>query len=246
MYEIVREKSFTKLTNDEHVGFHTEAIAFINTCSASLIFADALMNEYTKAVEKEREVVNRPTKAEFTEQLAEKDRVRDQALIYFFGTINMAQYSIVPGDKQAYVDLSRALESYKGVTGEGYSVESAKIYELLEICGKTNLQKHLDALRLLDIVQMIKVSNEEFEALNNSRTTEALGYKETNALRMRADELYNQIMEHLNAVVILMQYATDTPLTLPVTPEATELVTSMNNLIHKTNVNYNRRMGIRS
>lgn len=243
MYEKAKQMGFSRLTNDEHVGFHTEAIGFINTCTASRIFADTLMSEYTNAVEKEREVVNRPTKAEFTEQLAEKDRVRDEALIYFFGTINMGQYSIITGAKEAFTYLNRVLEPYKAITGMSYSVESAKIDELLEACGESVASSHIKTLGLSEVVDMIKTANDAFEALNSSRTTEALGYKETNALRAKTDELYNEIMEHLNAVVILMQYATDAPLTLPMTPEASELVTSMNNLIHKTNVNYNRRMG---
>ena len=240
MYSKTKEIGKRKLTHDEHVAFHSEAKIFIEKCSAAKIFAAKIVEDYVAELEKEIVVVNRMNKSELTSQLEAKDAERDDAIFTFFAMVDLAKRSRVQLKKEAYDALSFILEGYDGIERLAYSAESSKVSAMVADLKSAKFASHIAELNLNRTLSDIEELNNEFIALDAQRTADIPEKKETDDIRARVDSLYAQIMDKLNAVVILMPND-GSSLTLEQTPEAVTLVSDLNNLIDKTNATYNRR-----
>ncbi len=226
----VKDMGLTKLSNAEHLGFHMEVKLFVEKCGAENISVATKLPLYTDAINAEVEVVNRQTASSLTQDLEAKDEERDELLSYLFTSIHNAKNAPMANFKEAYKQLLPAITPYKGIAQKTNSQETAEIMGLVNDLRKDTLLPHITALGLLDILNLIETTNNEYITLDQKRTSDVPSKKDTDTLRSTVDELYETIVDKTNATVILMP-----------NDSAKTLVSDICNLIDKTNTSYNQR-----
>ena len=227
----IKTLGLAKLAKAEHLNFHLEAKSFIMKCGAADISVETEFPLYTEAIAEEIKVVNLQSASALTPEMEAKDKERDEYLSFLFATIDAAKNSPIEAQREAHRQLTPVVSPYQGIARSTDSQESSQIVGLMnDILSSESLVPHTAALNIDPVITALNVANNHYMALDVKRTTETPSKAETNKKRAAVDEQYFAIVDKANATVILSP--NDSALTL---------VNDLNNLIDKTNADYNRR-----
>lgn len=232
---IIKEIGFTKLTNAEHLNFHTKVKMYLEECTVENISCQKELPLYLAELEKEASIINRQTASAITASLEAKDKERDSLLSYFFISVSNAKNSPVPAHKEAHHHLSLVLEPFKGIADETNSRESGQIISLLTELKAQSLAGYITSLGVSDTIGLIEIANNEYMELDKQRTADVPSKRETDKLRSQIDGIYRTIKAKTEGTVLLMS-----------NESAEKLVVNLNNLIDQTNTAYNQRTAPRS
>lgn len=232
MVNKIKKNGLTKFTNAEHLGFHTGAQGFFNACTAEKISCATELPLYDAAILAQVDVVKRQLSSSITADLEKMDKERDELISFLFATFDAAKHSPIGAAKEAHKQLLPVMTPYRGMAYRTYVQESAEIIGMLKDLRAANLAAHITALNFTPVMDLLGTKNSEYIQLDKQRITEMPSKVETDTLRKNVDELYNQIVDKVNATVIL------TP-----NPAAETLVVGLNNYIDQINTSYNQRMG---
>ncbi len=235
MEKSIKEIGFTKLTNAEHLNFHTEVKLYVEKCGVGNISCTKELPLYIEELEKEASIINRQSASALTESLDAKDTERDELLSYLFISVSNAKNSPVPTHKDAHQHLSVVLAPFKGIAQETHSRESAQIISLIKELNEKSLEQHIRNLALDNIIDLVEKANNEYIELDQQRTADVPSKRETNELRSQIDDIYRTIKAKAEGTVLLMS-----------NPNAEKLIVNLNNLVDATNTAYNQRTADRS
>ncbi len=235
MEKSIKEIGFTKLTNAEHLNFHTEVKMYVEKCGVGNISCTKELPLYIEELEKEASIINRQSASALTESLDAKDTERDELLSYLFISVSNAKNSPVPTHKDAHQHLSVVLAPFKGIAQETHSRESAQIISLIKELNEKSLEQHIRNLALDNIIDLVEKANNEYIELDQQRTADVPSKRETNELRSQIDDIYRTIKAKAEGTVLLMS-----------NPNAEKLIVNLNNLVDATNTAYNQRTADRS
>ena len=231
----IKEIGFTKLTNAEHLNFHTEVKMYVEKCGMENISCANEFPLYQVAIDKEASIINRQSASAITAGLDAKDIERDDLLSYLFISVSNAKNSPVPAHKEAHHHLSLVLEPFLGIAYETNSRESGQIISLLKELSEASLEQYISDLGLANVIELIETTNNEYLELDQQRTADVPSKRETNELRATIDDMYRKIKAKTEGTVLLMT-----------NESAEKLVVNLNNLIDTTNTAYNQRTAPRS
>ena len=227
----IKTLGLAKLAKAEHLNFHLEAVAFIEKCGAENISIETELSLYRTAIDAEIKVVNLQSASALTPEMEAKDKERDEYLSFLFATIDAAKNSPIEAQREAHRQLTPVVSPYQGIARSTDSQESSQIVGLVnDILSSPALVPHTAALNIDPVVSALNSANNDYIKLDAKRTSEIPSKAETNKKRAAVDEQYFAIVDKANATVILAP--NDSALTL---------VNDLNNLIDKTNADYNRR-----
>ena len=227
----IKTIGLAKLAKAEHLNFHLEAMEFIEKCDAENILSEAELSLYELAISEEVKVVNLQSASALTPEMEAKDKERDEYLSFLFATIDAAKNSPIEAQREAHRQLTPVVSPYQGIAYTTDSQESSQIVGLVnDILSSLALVPHTAALNIDAVVSALNSANTDYMDLDAKRTSEIPSKAETNRKRAAVDEQYFAIVDKANATVILAPNA-----------EALTLVNDLNNLIDKTNADYNRR-----
>ncbi len=230
MEKLIKEIGFTKLTNAEHINFHTEVKMYVEKCGAENISCQQELVLYTAELEKEASIINRQSASALTTNLEAKDKERDELLSYLFISVSNAKNSPIPAHKEAHQHLSLVLDPFKGIAKETNSRETGQIISLLKELSNELLAQYAKTLGLENVIELIEKANNEYLELDQQRTADIPSKRETNELRSKIDTIYKTIKAKTEGTVLLMT-----------NEHAEKLVINLNNLIDTTNTAYNQR-----
>ena len=234
MKKTIKEMGFSKLTNAEHLNFHTEVKLYIQKCGIENISCQTEFPLYEAEIDKEATTINRQSASIITASLDAKDAERDGLVSYLFGCVSNAKNSPVQEHKIAYEHLSLVLSPFKGIVKETHSRESAQIISLLKELKNESLTEYITSLGLTNSIELVEKANNEYIELDQQRTADMPSKRETNDLRSQIDTIYRTIKAKTEGTVFLMT-----------NESAEKLVENLNNLIDITNKAYNQRTAVR-
>lgn len=220
----------TKLKNAEHLGFHLEVQMFFNGCGAGNIASEVEMPLYDAAVLAEVDVVKRQRSSVLTAELEQLDKERDDLLSFLFATLDGAKHSPFDAAREAYRQLLPVMTPYRGIVSHPHVQESGEINGLLKDLRVERLSAYITALAFAPVMDLLESKNNAYMELDRERILAMPSKMDTDVLRGNVDELYHQIVDKINATVVLSPNA-----------EAETLVVALNNYIDQMNASYNLR-----
>lgn len=211
-----------------HLMFHQEVLRYIGQATPAELKIETQAPLYEAEVDVEQTVVNRPSSQRYTEQLAEADSQRDDAVSVFQGVVKAQTRSVMPEKKEAALQLRSVLSPYNDVAREAYMKETAAIRGLLATLKNEKNKSLVTQLHLDDEIVAIEETNGEFEILYEKSQEDAqmrleLESIDTKELRSRVDTLYQGIVQIVNAFAIAVP-----------SDAINTFVTNVNGLIYRT------------
>ena len=230
MEKKIKSISLTKMTNADHLDFHTKVKLYVEKCGAENISCTQELTLYQAEIDKEATIIYRQSGSALTAELEAKDSTRDGLLSYFIGGVSNAKNSPLPADRDAHEQLSLVLKPFKGIADETNPRESAQIISLIAELKQESLAGYIKTLGLDSVIGLIETANNEYITLDQQRTSDVPSKRETNELRARIDSIYHSLMAKTEGTVLLMTNAS-----------AETLVVDINNLIDANKKAYSQR-----
>ncbi|MDL2213188.1 DUF6261 family protein [Bacteroides sp. OttesenSCG-928-J23] len=192
-----------------HYNFHRTTNLNINDATAAALNIVELAPVYTEAVTTLGKLVNRAQGSVITEEIAALDLERDGLLSEIFNIIDYAAISQVPTRALPGKTLKRLIAPYRGIQGNELTKETGQIVGLLRDLGATTeLITAQEDLNIQAMVQALRKANNKLNDMMSSRATEAETRNVTLSVstkeqRRVVDDIYNQMLERINATAIL-------------------------------------------
>lgn len=197
--------SKTNLSNTAHMNMYTEINDRILSLTPVALKLETLAPLFQKALIQEGECVNRIMKSATTAQLVGKDKERDKVAIFINSQVT--SYTNCPdAELQAYALLLKAmLNAYPKIYNKAFSEETAAIDGMLRDMEKPERLEAAQKLHLDTYFTKLKALNNEYKALDASRTDEyAARIKiETLSARKVTENIFAEIIQRINALAVL-------------------------------------------
>ena len=194
-----------QLRNDEHFQFNTEFKDLVNKFDAAELKIGAQFNDYLALFKQEDEALKKIMKSEFTLDLQDLDKRRDRLFRGITEISKTALYHFNEEVQEAGKRLKILLDTYGKIARKPMNEATSAIYNILqELNGKYAPDVALVA-DLADWVAELETCNGSFDQLMKNRYEESamktdLVLKEC---RQKVDEAYQNIVEHINALVVI-------------------------------------------
>ena len=170
-------KSFGKsrMTIGSCSEFHNNALDLITKTTPAELHIEALEPAYSQAVGQLAGIVNRQRAYISTAQLADTDKVRDNAVGTISSVVIAYQTTPVEDKRQAAMLLDPQLAAYKGIRKHEYSKETAEIKGMLGVLQAEDNQAAVTLLGLDAEVTALAEANAAFEAAFLGKAQARLG-----------------------------------------------------------------------
>ena len=203
-------KSFGKsrMTIGSCSEFHNNALDLITKTTPAELHIEALEPAYSQAVGQLAGIVNRQRAYISTAQLADTDKVRDNAVGTISSVVIAYQTTPVEDKRQAAMLLDPQLAAYKGIRKHEYSKETAEIKGMLGVLQAEENQAAVSLLGLDAEVTALAEANAAFEAAFLGKAQEKSTRMDVEDLDSeqvvdQANALYDQIVQTVNAYAIV-------------------------------------------
>ena len=195
-----------KLNNEAHYQFHENVTALIKEAEiANLPQIAHLYQPYLKAVENEKDALDFITKAELTAAVEEQDRVRDERLRGFIGSIKYARNHFDPEVRKAANKIWGIILHYSNNRKRNsYDSETAAINDMLREFERPDLAQAIAAVNHQDWVQALADENGRFNNLILERGKERIEktpFRMVNA-RPVSEAFFRVVADTLNGYII--------------------------------------------
>lgn len=190
-----------------HNLFHKRVCEAIEQQTPSALKIEAYAPKYKELEAQEDLIVNRPKAQDYTVQLAELDKKRDNAAGVILTVVRAHTTSIIGEKRTAALQLNAALTAYRGVSTNAYRKETAALLGMVRTLKDAMYAPLVTTLGLDDEVEALETANADFDALYVKSEADGAARKEleaidTRALRTEIDALYQQIVLTVNAFAI--------------------------------------------
>ena len=225
-----------KLNNAEHLGFHIYVQKYLGELSAAVYnCSEGDLEAYLAAQDAEREIIGRQTASILSPEITKSDAKRDKLLGYVFSLVDAGAKSPQAEQKRAAQELKLLLRPFRGISEKSLSEENALVRSMLSHLSEPKFTPLIATLHGLreGLTELEATNNKVFE-LMNLRTGNKPSRAESRKLRTDTDKCYSYIIQRFNATVVLNP-----------NDELLHVMTSINNLIERTQELYNLRIGIK-
>jgi hypothetical protein len=194
----------SRLHNAEHYQFGEDFLVAFPSELAESLNLSAQRGSFLSDQEKAKEVFLVNRKFDETENIKQADADRDKLMKAFIQSI--ASYAGGSGttvQQTAAEAVGRLLEPYRGAPNKSYVKNTAELGKFVEDVQKAPYAAHLTTLGLTDAVARLKVLNDNFHTLYNSRSEQLLDRKEREKmtlLRKTSDKTFDEIVEDFNVL----------------------------------------------
>ncbi|MDL2303746.1 DUF6261 family protein [Bacteroides sp. OttesenSCG-928-D19] len=213
--EIIKNFNKTKLHVDSHAEFNLSVLKVLKEAVFTNAEMVALIGLYENSIELEANIIARPRASIYTPPVQNNDESRGAMLRQVISTIKYARKSTIPAMREAGENLWIMVKPYRNIYTKPMTDETEAIRHLLKVLGSSDeVIDWIDALSLPVIVQEMRKINNKFSEKYNERSVErgSLAGKgiTTSEQRKVVDNIYMQIVNLLNSVVVATRSGIDT------------------------------------
>lgn len=204
----IKNFAMSQMTIGSCSEFHNNALGLITKITPAAIHIEALEPSYRAAVDTLASIVNRQRAYISTAQLADTDKVRDNAVGAIINVVNAYRTTPVEEKRQAALLLIPQLSAYNGIARHEYSKQTAEIKGMLGVLTAAENAAAVTALGLDAEVEALTEANASFEAAFLGKAKEKssrMGVEDLDSGQVvsRANTLYAQIVQTVNAYAIV-------------------------------------------
>lgn len=208
MVKQIRTFAMSKMTIGSCKLFHDTIYKYIQKATPAKLHIETLEPAYKKALDTLSSIVNRQRSFIATANLADTDKVRDNAVGVINSVVNAYRTSPVSEKRNAARLLYPQLTTYRGIGQHEYSKETAEVKGMLEVLSAEANTAAVTALGLDAEVEALREANEAFaEALESKgkemNKQQELGDMKSDDVTGQANSLYEQIVQMVNAYAIV-------------------------------------------
>lgn len=201
------------------------------------------LQQLVNLFKQEDEIYKKVLGEERSKELAKLDKERDDAFRNIMNTITAMQLSPVAATKAVADELAYATKTYKGSNSAKLDVETAQLYNMVQVLKSPTNTPKVTTLGLTEAVNKMNQANEAYREVSAYRDADKSADKALGTMkeiRPQVDEAYFTIMQAIDAI-----YASND---LSSTPNALEhsasgsIIDAVNNYVMHLNDSINLRL----
>jgi len=192
------------LRNDTHFQFHTEFRDLVAKHGSAALKIKPQFDSYLLLYDKEDTALKKIVKSEYTAQIHEADKARDELYSGLVGTNTNALKHFHPNVREAAARLKIVFDTYGDVPNKSLIDETSALYNVLQdLQGK--YATDVGTVGLSYWVAELKARNEAFEQLMKQRFDEITARTDIvlREVRGEVDALYHEMCERINALALI-------------------------------------------
>jgi hypothetical protein len=203
--EKIESTPLSRLRNNEHFQFMTDVDKLISTSQASELGIEDLNSEFKNLLVIEDAVMRIELGSSKSKTIEELDKKRDQTWNAIFLRTTSTLFSPFANEIASAETVKRIIDLYGDVRSLTYNEESAAITNMVTDLLLPANAEHLNRVGLLRWVVELKNENNQFQTIFNQRNSELAGRErgDTRDIRILIDPVYEQIVEKINASIVL-------------------------------------------
>jgi len=199
----ITDIALARMTNEVHVQFHESVMTLIEQ---TLVVKEmtALHSLYTTAFENEKAALLIIKKSEFTEQIAEQDRVRDAIFRGFSDTVKGFRNHFDIAVREAANLLWNVFLHYGNLAKKTLDAQTAATEDILREFEREELKQAIVKLKVADWRDKLNEENQKLHKLMMDRYTEIAGQTtlRMKTTRVETDKYYRAIVAALNNLTL--------------------------------------------
>lgn len=160
--------------NAEHFTFHDNVLAAFTADIAAELKIESLHERYSDLFRKEDEIYMYNSTEDLTKEVKEKDKVRDSYFSYLKAEVSANLICPVAERKAAAEKLNQAIKPYRDANYRPLRENTGLIRNLVSDLQSEAMAPYLATLALADIVEQLRKSNEDFNAVAKERASTRL------------------------------------------------------------------------
>jgi hypothetical protein len=203
--EKIEKFNLAPLRNNEHSQFMTDVDKMIITSQASELGIDGLYPTFKSVLNTEDAAMRVESGSIKSKIVEECDKQRGNTWSAISMRTNSALLSPFANEVASAEVIRRAIDLYGDVRTLTYNEESAATANLVADLLLPANADHLNRIGIQRWVTELKNENEQFQAAFNDRNNEVAGREsgDVRTIRAQIDSVYKQIVERINASVIM-------------------------------------------
>ena len=226
---------------DLHTDYQNRIYDVIHGIAPAKILLEAAdIDKWNAGIKDQNEIAREVRAAKETEDLVKKDEERDKIITSLFQEIRQAAQSPIAARHEAGRTLKLIVKTYDGLQKERWAGETVHTSNLLDDLAKPEPAAAVTTLGLTELVNLLRTTNDAFNALRESRTTKAAATILPTSVKIRAqnDAMTFAIFRHIEAAYITA--ATDED-----RKAIGEVIDQVNARIREAKATYNQSMAHR-
>ncbi len=221
-------------SNSLHTQFNDRMYAIVGKVEAKLINIPAtFLTDWRKYIDLEIAINAEIAASANTKLMSTKDSERDTQVSYLYEDIRNQLRSPFPEKKAAAEKLILIVNKFNGIQKQADDVETSDLKSLISDLKSPDNAPFCTTLGLDELINLLETTNNEFEALKATRTTERTegSLPQSKATRKQTDELYSQICKIIEVAYLISSSEEDKKSILT-------LIGEMNQYITETKASY--------
>lgn len=208
-----------QLQKEEHFQFMSDVSTLVETYQAAVLGIDAQYAVFQQKFEIEGNNLQQERGSLMSGSIAEADALRDRTWTAVRMRISASENSPFQEERNSAVALRYVMDLYGNMREKKYSSESAALSNLTADLQRVENAGHMAVLGIADWVTELEKQNTNFIDLLNQRNKKYAeqAYGDTKEIRNAVDSAYGDMVERINAYLLLGMAAE------PVTPFVNEL-----------------------
>lgn len=189
--------------NTEHFFFHSNVLAILTEEKAAKLGIAPQRKAYATLFDREDIAFRQSAKLKLTNEIEEKDKVRDGLLAYINSLVNTNLACPLADKRKAAEEISFVLNTYADAGRKPLRENTALVHNLVGDLQKEACAPYLATLGLTELVQQLKEANDDFLATFNSRADDRFvrdSADKMKEIRPQVDEAYRTVTAAINAL----------------------------------------------
>ncbi len=201
------------LRNLEHYQFMSDFNSLVTKYTPVELGVDDLFPDFVNALTNESVAIRVEQGSIKSKLIEEYDIHRDNTLNGIGLSARASMLSPFADEVESATIIKHLLDQYGDIRNLSYNEESAALSNLIVDLKKAEYVIHIDKIGRTSWVTELEKQNNQFISLVEERTTEFSGRESGNvrSTRKQIDPFYNQIIEQINASVVLKTIKTKVP-----------------------------------
>ena len=203
--EKIQNFSLHNFHSNEHGQFMTDVDTFILKYTALELGIDALYPTFKRLLVDEEQAISSELGSNKTERIKYLDVLRDNTLNAIYGKVESTLKSPFTDEAESARVIQHIIDIDGDIRNWPYNEETNAIANLIRKLQQTANVAHTDRIGITAWITALKTQNDDFQVLNNDRNEEFAGRTNGNTKEARKaiDPVYNQIVERINASIVL-------------------------------------------
>ncbi|WP_288738932.1 DUF6261 family protein [uncultured Parabacteroides sp.] len=192
--------------NAEHYNLYLRTLKIITADFATKYKLTALRDALATAFDDEDEAYLQTQAFADTEEIYNKDAIRDKRLRFIFLTTESKELSLVEAEAQAAVKVAFAINPYTGAASKPFAENTAMVEDMVKKLQSAEYASYVQTLGLTDAIVALKTANDDFVVTFSRRADEKRVRSISDnlkKLRPVTDEAARKLFEAINALYLV-------------------------------------------